>query len=242
MTRLSRIEAISRTEPKATLIASVSSQILLLCYFIEENGLYITLNTIGNLLASVLRNSLLGHNLNVQSGSFIRGLSHIRVGRHFRAGRGLWLQAVTRYNRTQQFSPQIVIGDNVNISFWSHISAACRIEIGDNVLIGSRVVIIDHDHGSYGQDTHSNPSIPPHERPISFSPIRIGSNVWIGDGVSIMAGAEIGEGCVIGSNAVVTGRVPKFSIALGVPAKPIKYFDFEKQAWLKCDQTYTGAT
>lgn len=51
----------------------------------------------------------------------------------------------------------------------------------------------------------------------------IGNDVWIGDDVLIKGGVKIGDGSVIGMGAVVTKDVPPYSIAVGVPAKVIKY-------------------
>jgi phosphonate metabolism protein (transferase hexapeptide repeat family) len=50
----------------------------------------------------------------------------------------------------------------------------------------------------------------------------VGHDVWIGHGAIIMPGVTIGTGAVIGSGAVVTKDVPPYTIAVGVPAKPIK--------------------
>lgn len=51
----------------------------------------------------------------------------------------------------------------------------------------------------------------------------IGNDVWTGRNVSIMAGVRIGDGAVIGTGAVVTHDIPPYAIAVGVPAKVIKY-------------------
>lgn len=52
--------------------------------------------------------------------------------------------------------------------------------------------------------------------------IIIGSDVWIGYEAVIMAGVTIGDGAIIGTRAVVTKDVPPYTIAGGVPAKPIR--------------------
>jgi phosphonate metabolism protein (transferase hexapeptide repeat family) len=51
----------------------------------------------------------------------------------------------------------------------------------------------------------------------------IGHDVWIGHGAIIMPGVTIGHGAIIGSGAVVTKDIPPYAIAVGVPAKVIKY-------------------
>lgn len=51
----------------------------------------------------------------------------------------------------------------------------------------------------------------------------IGHDSWIGHGVIIMSGVNIGIGAVVGSGAVVTKDIPDYCIAVGNPAKVIKY-------------------
>ncbi len=147
----------------------------------------------------------------------LRGLAYMRIGRNFQAGEGLWLEAVSAH-LGQTFYPSIVIGNNVSISHWSHIASTHRVEIGDGTLIGSKVLITDHNHGKY--QTNWDPTVPPSERPLdSDRPVRIGKNVWIGDGAIITAGSVLEDGCVIGANAVVSGTIPSNCIATGVPAR-----------------------
>lgn len=52
--------------------------------------------------------------------------------------------------------------------------------------------------------------------------IVLGNDVWIGYEAVIMAGVTIGDGAIIGARAVVTKDVPPYTVAGGIPAKPIK--------------------
>ena len=52
--------------------------------------------------------------------------------------------------------------------------------------------------------------------------IVLGKDVWIGYEAVIMAGVTIGDGAIIGARAVVTKDVPPYTVAGGIPAKPIK--------------------
>ncbi|MDJ0590259.1 MAG: CatB-related O-acetyltransferase [Pleurocapsa sp. MO_226.B13] len=51
----------------------------------------------------------------------------------------------------------------------------------------------------------------------------IGHDVWIGVGATIMSGVKIGNGAVIGAKAVVARDIPDYAIAVGNPAKIIRY-------------------
>lgn len=53
--------------------------------------------------------------------------------------------------------------------------------------------------------------------------VRIKNDVWVGDGVTILNGVTIGNGVAIGAGAVVTGDLPDYCIAVGVPAKVLRY-------------------
>ena len=78
----------------------------------------------------------------------------------------------------------------------------------------------------FGRD---NPQIKPlpYKRPNRFQVV-VGHDVWIGRGVTIFGGVKIGNGAVIGAKAVVAKDIPPYAIAVGNPARVIKYrFDTE---------------
>jgi len=56
-----------------------------------------------------------------------------------------------------------------------------------------------------------------------FPKIIIENDVWIGNNVIIPKSCTIGTGAVIGAGAVVTKDIPPYAVAVGIPARVIKY-------------------
>lgn len=90
------------------------------------------------------------------------------------------------------------------------------IKIGNDVLIGAYVQIIDVDHGMSADKLIR-------EQDAQIGEVIIGNDVWIGAGAKILKDVHIGDGAIIGANAVVTKDVPPNAIMVGSPAKIIKY-------------------
>ena len=151
--------------------------------------------------------------------SLLLGAEHISIGNNCSIGRNVQLTAWSRYGK-QTFQPRIVIGNNCSISDDSHITAINSIQLGNNVLMGKKVLITDNSHGS---STPNVLNIAPNKRTLySKGPVIIEDNVWIGEKASIMPGVHIGKGAIVAANAVVTHNIPAGSVAAGVPAKVIK--------------------
>ncbi len=51
----------------------------------------------------------------------------------------------------------------------------------------------------------------------------IGNDVFIGANVTVLDGVKIADGAVIGAGAVVVDDIPPYAIAVGVPAKVVRY-------------------
>jgi len=159
----------------------------------------------------------------------LRGKKYISVGKGFTTGIGCRLEAYPIDENNV-----LSIGENVQINDYVHITAMEKVSIGNNVLLASKIYISDCSHGSYsGDHNDSNPKINPSDRPLFSSPVIIKNNVWIGESVSVLPGVTIGEGTIVGANSVVTKSLPDFVIAVGIPARAIKKFNFQSQRWEK---------
>lgn len=96
-------------------------------------------------------------------------------------------------------------------------------EIGNYCSIGPGVKIRQANHSMSYITTYQQISSKLVGYSLNTTPSIIGNDVWCGANVVIMQGVKIGDGAVIGANAVVTQDVPDYGIAVGVPAKVIKY-------------------
>jgi lipopolysaccharide O-acetyltransferase len=107
------------------------------------------------------------------------------------------------------------------------------VTIGDHVLIGSNVVIADHNHGVVGP-SGTSPLIPPVKRPLERDQyVHIESNVFICNGAVVCPGVTMGEGSIAASNALVASDVPPFTFVTGVPARPTFRYDLNQKVWVE---------
>lgn len=166
------------------------------------------------------------------TGNFqIAGYNYITI-KSLSAGPRFRMDAINSYFGCK-YNPEIVIGSHLSVGSDVHIGCISTINIGDNVLIGSRVTIIDHDHGDYsGAGPHSSPDTPPSTRKLNAQKIFIGDNVHIGDGAIILKGVNIGRGSIVAAGAVVTRNVLSNNIVAGNPAKTIKTFNSQTGKWI----------
>ena len=164
---------------------------------------------------SIGKNSTLGIN------TVYIGEQYITIGENTTIGNYGRLTAYDGHLSSNKiFMPQIRIGDNCCIGAQSHITAINKIQIGNNLLTGPRVLISDNSHGEPISDMLD---IAPQSRPLySKGPIIIEDNVWIGEGAMILSNVHIGRGVIIACNSVVVSDVPAYSVVAGSPAKIIK--------------------
>lgn len=127
-------------------------------------------------------------------------------------------------------TPVIKIGDRCLIGRDSSIVGHFSIVLEDDVWTGPRVYITDQNHG------YEDVSRPISEQTQPERPVHVGARSWIGAGAVLLPGATIGRHCTIGANAVVTGDIPDYSVAVGVPARVIRRFT-EETGWVSVTPT-----
>ena len=131
----------------------------------------------------------------------------LRIGRWAWVGHGGKIRV---HEGEVSIGAKTVIGQEVTISAFQHIS------IGRECIIADRVMLIDFDHGVIEVDRSIR------EQGIYKRDVQVGHNVWIGYGACILRGVSVGHNSVIGTSAVVTKDLPENAVAAGVPARVIR--------------------
>ena len=170
--------------------------------------------------AGIGKNTVLDNCVSVSGGKYIV------IGDSCFIGADYTMQCFDCYN-SKTYAPSIRIGNNVSFTRRATIYCAEKVEIGNNTLIGSDVLITDENHGT-------DPRITYRDNPLRTNPVIIGENVWIGDKAIILPGVKIGNNAIIGAGAVVTKSIPAYTICVGNPAKIVKIWDPEKESWSVC--------
>lgn len=153
----------------------------------------------------------------------------LTVGNGFSLGRNSRFLFVEKYHGGT-YSPSAKIGKSVTIENRFSLLSAAPIEIGDECLIASDVLITSENHDmeiegftSFGQTK------------LIGKPVKIGNGCWIGEKAIILPGVDLGERSVVAAGAVVTKSFPPYSLVGGVPAKLLKTYSFESHRWEKAE-------
>ena len=147
--------------------------------------------------------------------------------------------------RNSKLKGSVVVGDyskildtvilgNVSVGRRSTINGPSEIfalvntvEIGNFCSFAKHVTIQEYNHPTNRCTTYfirSNMFEESMENDfVSKGQIVIGSDVWIGKACVVLSGTKIGHGAIIGANSVVTSSIPPYAIAVGSPARVVKY-------------------
>lgn len=115
---------------------------------------------------------------------------------------------------TCDYGKNIFVGRNFLANYNVTILDIAPVHIGDYVMIGPNTLIstVNHPLDAEGRRKHLGIA----------KPVTIGNDVWIGGNVTILPGVTIGNNVVIGAGAVVSRDIPDNTLAVGVPAKPVR--------------------
>ena len=110
--------------------------------------------------------------------------------------------------------PTASIGRNVYVGAYCCLG---DVTLEDDVLLASGVSVANGaaQHGIDRLD------VPIRRQPGAWPRVTIGADSWIGERATVLA--DVGSHCVIGAGSLVTEPVPDYAIAVGVPAKVVRF-------------------
>ena len=153
------------------------------------------------------------------------------VGKRLSVGRGVQVITLRGANWHVGDGVSLDTGVIITVGRGAHLHLGNETRISPYVIIGAEESIVLRDRASVGEHT----SIRDHDHDTSAlsmrwgglvgSPVVLGEDCWVARGVAVLRGSRIGAGAVIGANAVVRGDIPDNALAVGIPARVIRYRD-----------------
>ncbi len=122
------------------------------------------------------------------------------VSRHAQLGRRVKIDGVDAFIDPCVIGPYTIVGRVVMRSANHHTEFLNLYDVMQRRVIGGRSVLR-----------------PPGEL------VRIGAACWLADNVTILEGVQIGNGVIVGAGSVVTKSIPDYAIAVGNPARVVRY-------------------
>lgn len=110
--------------------------------------------------------------------------------------------------------PTAEIGENVYVGPYCILG---DVSLEDDVLLASGVSIANGTN----QHFFARTDLPIRLQGGEFPRITIGEDSWIGERAIVLA--NVGRHCVIGAGALVLESIPDYAIAVGVPAKVVRF-------------------
>ena len=110
------------------------------------------------------------------------------------------------------------IGKEVEVRDMVIIDYSGGLEIGDHTTFSSGAKVYTHNHVVWDKSKLVK------AQAITFEPLIIGADVWVGAGTIILPGVgRIGQGAILCSGSVVYKAVPDFAVVAGNPARILGY-------------------
>jgi maltose O-acetyltransferase len=107
------------------------------------------------------------------------------------------------------------LGRETSVSPGAILDCRGGLEVGAYSMIGIDALVLTSNHA------HDRVDVPMRQQGLTFAPVVIGDDVWIGARAIVLPGVRIGQGAIVAAGAVVTTDVDNYSIVGGVPARQI---------------------
>lgn len=115
----------------------------------------------------------------------------------------------------------VKIGNRVHIAAHCFIEAPAGVTLDDFSGLAARCTIYGGSD-DYSGDYLTNPCVPKKFRKCTNQHVHIKKHSVIANGCTVMLGVTVGEGSAVGSMSLVMNDIPDNTIAIGIPAKPMK--------------------
>lgn len=160
----------------------------------------------------------IGRHFKMEQLPYLTGAGVINIGSNVR----LSGKSSIAFSNQLGDSPILKIGNGTFVGHACGIHIAKSVEVGNNTLIASGVVVYDFDGHPYdAQDRRDDGLI----QESNVAAVRIGHDVWIGARAIILKGVTIGDGAIVAAGSVVAKSVAPYTVVAGNPAKVVKQLD-----------------
>ncbi|EGU44459.1 acetyltransferase [Vibrio ichthyoenteri ATCC 700023] len=153
---------------------------------------------------------------------FVSGPIEITIGNQCRIS-----GHTTFSGRSQTKQPALIVGNNVDIGWQSTIAVGKKVVIEDNVRIASGAFIFGYSGHALDAQLRAQGAA---DDDANVGDVTIKRDAWIGTNVTICPNVTVGEGTIVGTGSVVTHDLPDFVVAVGNPAKVVRYLKEQNYA------------
>ncbi len=148
----------------------------------------------------------------------VTGPTEITLGERCRIAGGIIINGRT----TSHITPQLTVGDNVDLGWGCNIAVGRRIDIGHNVRLAAGVLLLGYPGHPIDAAARARGDMDSDDQ---IGDIILEDDVWLASRVIVMAGVRIGRGTIVAAGSVVTKDLPSNVLAAGVPAVVKKKLD-----------------
>lgn len=112
---------------------------------------------------------------------------------------------------------EVRIGDGSVFTAGALIQCSTSIQIGRRCIFGQQTMLVDGRHRFGDPDRHLL------DQGYDYRPLRIDDGAVVMSKCTVFA--DIGAGTVVGAHSVVSRPLPERCLAVGAPARPVRFFE-----------------